>query len=274
MSMNIFSRLDPDIMHTHILPRLDGTTLTVLSSVCSELRHMICYNNEDLWRNICTTMWPSLLLDPIVHDVISTFPGGYRSFFSDAFPSLHHLNNSHCSYPPGIDLIHAVDIYIHGEHLISRVRVQSLKSTWTPFSLDLIHLMFDDLYMGRIHNETWKEYLEEKDLRLSWIVIDPTRKRAANLIPFSRKPYMVARCVYRYGRCEYEMLCEKAMAGEYQVPMKCQVRVTCFSNADGLYLKNVAVRMKDMIRRNIVGRTQCIKILLNAIQNGERKKFD
>ena len=158
--------------------------------------------------------------------------------------------------------------------MISRVRVQSLNTNWTLSSSDLYCLLFDDLYMGRIHNEPWNECLKEKELRLSWIVIDPTHKRAANLLPSSRKPVMVARCIHRYGQCEYEMLCEKAMAGEYQIPIKCQVRVICFSNADGLHLKEVVVRMKDMISRNLVGLPQCVTILLNAIQNGERKKFD
>jgi hypothetical protein len=88
MTSTIFSRLDSDIINSHILPRLDGTDLTVVSTVSPELRHLICNNNNNnLWRDICTSKWPSLM-DPIVNDVISTFPSGYRSFFSDAFPSL------------------------------------------------------------------------------------------------------------------------------------------------------------------------------------------
>ncbi|RHN67828.1 putative F-box domain, leucine-rich repeat domain, L domain-containing protein [Medicago truncatula] len=216
MSMSIFSRLDPDIMHTHILPRLDGTTLIVLFSVCSELRHMICHNNEDLWRNICTSKWPSLLKDPIVHNVISTFPGGYRSFFSDAFPSLHHLNNSHCSYPLTIDLIHAVDIYIHGEYLTSSVRVQSLNTDCLSSS-DLFHLTFDDLNMSHIHTKEWKEEDVLKNLwtllKLSWIVIDPIRKRAANLLRSSCEPVRVSQRNHERGLGEHTIQYELVMAG-------------------------------------------------------------
>ncbi|AET01795.2 F-box protein [Medicago truncatula] len=90
------------------------TTTIAASSV--ELRHLICNNNNNLWRNICTSKWPSLM-DPIVNDVISTFPGGYSSFFSDAFPSLHHHTNSHRSYPPPPELIHAIDICIYMENM-------------------------------------------------------------------------------------------------------------------------------------------------------------
>jgi len=285
MSTSIFSRLDRDIIHTHILPRLDGTTLTVLSSVCSKLRHMICHNNENLWRNIYTSKWPSLLKDPIVNNVISTFPGGYHSFFSDAFPSLHHLNNnSHCSYPPTIDLIHAFDIYIHGECLTSSVRVQSLNTNCLSFS-DLFHVTFDDFNMGHIHNEEWEEYVAENlrlswtDLRLSWIVIDPIRKHAANLIRSSCIPSSVGQTMHWWGPGEHKILYEMVMAGECQVPtememVKCKVSVSCFPNDDGLHLKEVVVRMNDMISGNLVGLNQCVAILLNAIQNGEWKKFD
>jgi len=272
--MNIFSRLDTDIIRTHILPRLDGATLTVLSSVCSELRHMICHNNEDLWWNICTSTWPSLLLDPIVHNVISTFPGGYRSFFSDAFPSLHHHKNSHCSYPPTTELIHVIDVFVHGKPLFSRVLVEPLNTDNFPyFSRSIFDVKFDDSNLGHIYswvNEGYNEYLQE-NLRLSWVVIDPTRKRAANLFRSSVKPIMVIPWVNHY-----EVVYAMEMAGESHVRTKminCVVRVFCFFNEDELHLKRVLSKIEDM-DGCLVGVEQCVTILLNAIQNGERKKFE
>ena len=168
MSMNIFSTLDPDIIRSHILPRLDGTTLTALSFVSSELRHMIC-NDEDLWRNICTSTWPSLLLDPIANNVISTFPGGYRSFFN-------HRNNNSYTWCPSGELIHAIDIYLHGEPLLSRVLVGCLTT-------ENLTIVYDSTLGPTIHipsKEGWFEYLS-KNLTLSWILIDPTRKCAVDL---------------------------------------------------------------------------------------------
>ena len=269
--MNIFSRLDTDIIDTHILPRLDGTTLIVLSSVCSELRNMICHNNKDLWRNICTSTWPSSLLDPIVHNVISTFPGGYRSFFSDAFPSLHHHKNSHCSYPPTIELIHVVDVFVQGKPLFSRVLVERLNTNNSPYFFRYIFdVKLEGSNLGHIYcHEEYNEYLQE-NLRLSWVVIDPTRKRAANLFCSGVKPLSVKPFLGHY-RVVYAM----EMAGESQVRTKmiiCLVRIWCFFNKDGLHLKGVLAKMDDM-DGNLVGVEQGVTILLNAIQNGERKKF-
>lgn len=170
MSMNIFSTLDPDIIRAHILPCLDGTTLTALSFVSSDLRHMIC-NNEDLWRNICTSTWPSLLLDPIVNNVISTFPGGYRSFFS-----FNHRNNNSYSWYPSAELIHAIDIYLHGEPLLSRVLAGCLTT-------ENLTIVYDSTLGPTIHipsKEGWFEYLT-KNLTLSWIHMDPARKCAEDL---------------------------------------------------------------------------------------------
>ncbi|XP_024634667.1 F-box protein At3g44326 [Medicago truncatula] len=177
MSMGIFCSLDPDIIRAHILPRLDGTTLTILSCVSSELRHMIC-NNEDLWRNICTSTWPSLLLDPIANNVISTFPGGYRSFFS-----FNHHNNNSYSWYLFAELIHTIDIYLHGEPLLSRVLVGCLTTENTT-------LIYDSTLGPTIHiplKEGWFDYLT-KNLTLSWIVIDPTRKCAVDLFHSYRNP--------------------------------------------------------------------------------------
>ncbi|KEH34429.1 putative F-box domain-containing protein [Medicago truncatula] len=276
MRMNIFSRLDTDIIHTHILPRLDGTTLTVLSSVCSELRHMICHSNEDLWRNICTSTWPSLLLDPIVHNVISTFPGGYRSFFSDAFPSLHNHknNNSYRFYPPTTELIHVVDVFVHGKPLFSRVLVEHLNTNNFPyFSRNIFDVKFDYSNLDHIHflvNEEYNEYLQE-NLRLSWVVIDPTRKRAAKLFCSSVEPLSVIPWLNHY-----EVVYAMVMAGESQVRTKminCVVRVFCFFNEDELHLRRVLSRMED-VDGCLVGVEQGVTILLNAIHYGERKKFE
>ncbi|XP_058746970.1 F-box protein At3g44326-like [Vicia villosa] len=184
--MNNFNKLDPEMIHTHILPRLDGTTLTVLSSVSSEFRHMISKNNE-LWKNICTSTWP-YLHHWNLSQIISTFPHGYCSFFSDAFPSLHHHHHHHNSsynfqsqsqsqcidLPPTKDLIYAIDIYLEGEAnpmLTSSVRSQEKT--------------FLRLYTNRSHTDS-HDYFQE-NFRLNWIVVDPTGKRAGSLCHSSCK---------------------------------------------------------------------------------------
>jgi hypothetical protein len=235
---------------------------------------MICHNIEDLWRNICTSTWPSLLLDPIVHHVISTFPGGYRSFFSDSFPSLRNHKNSHCSYPPTTELIHAVDVFVNGKPLFSRVLVEPLNTdNLRYFSRNIFDVKFDYSNLGHINfqvNEEYNEYLQE-NLRLSWVVIDPTQKRAANLFCSSVKPLSVIPWLDHY-----DVVYAMEMVGESQVRTKiinCVVRVSCFFNEDELHLRRVLSRVEEM-DGFLVGVKQGVIILLNAIQNGERKKFE
>ncbi|GAU31967.1 hypothetical protein TSUD_359120 [Trifolium subterraneum] len=117
--MDHFTRLSRDIILTYILPRLDGETLITLSSVSSEFFNLIYKNNEDLWRNLCISTWPGLLsYGPIMlSEIISTtFPGGYRSLFSEAFPSIHHRNTPlPPPPPPSARFTYAIDLFLHGE---------------------------------------------------------------------------------------------------------------------------------------------------------------
>nr|GLL43220.1 F-box protein At2g27310 [Ipomoea trifida] len=66
----------PEIIQTHILKRLDGATLAAAGSAGSQLRELC--SEENLWREICNSSWPSTA-DPIVRHVISGFPSGHRS---------------------------------------------------------------------------------------------------------------------------------------------------------------------------------------------------
>ncbi|KEH34426.1 F-box protein [Medicago truncatula] len=212
MSMNIFSTLDPDIIGAHILPRLDGTTLTAFSSVSSELRHMIC-NDKDLWRNICTSTWPSLLLDPIANNVISTFPGGYHSFFS-----FYHRNNNYYSWCPSAELIYAIDIYLHGEPFLSRVLVGCLTA-------ENLTIVYDSTLGPRIHipsKEGWFEYLS-KNLTFSWILIDPTRKCAVDLFPSCCKSNFLG----GYSRGENMKQFEIGMEGKAGLWPRMELKFDC-----------------------------------------------
>ncbi|GAU26195.1 hypothetical protein TSUD_354170 [Trifolium subterraneum] len=137
--MSVFSKLDEDVITFHILPHLDGKTLIILSSVSSQFHNLIwknINNNSDLWLNICISTWPSLL---------TTLPGGYRSFFLDAFPSIHPpLNNP---LPPPLprnaSFFYTVDIFLRGEQqpLCSLHNIQLLIDTYHPciFEVLLIH---------------------------------------------------------------------------------------------------------------------------------------
>ncbi|XP_058746969.1 F-box protein At2g27310-like [Vicia villosa] len=262
--MNNFNRLHPEIIHTHILPRLDGTSLTALSSVSSEFRHMIC-NNDKLWKTICTSTWPYL---PCWNHsrLLSNFPCGYRSFVpvSDALPSLHHNHNnnsnsqSHCiDRPPTKYIIFAIAMYLQGEpdSLYTIVESHRIEENMCPgLYIKSQHYckfnLFDNSTQER--KEGCKEYFRE-NFRLNWVVIDPTQKRAGSLFHSSCKPVSVQETLTNIKLVYTTVL--PMLPGLYTEMMKCHVEVKCFWRRGwkGLWVK---FRMKD-INRKIVNTVLC-----------------
>ncbi|KAK4766341.1 hypothetical protein SAY87_007983 [Trapa incisa] len=76
--------IHPDIIRDHIITRLDGPTLAVLSCVSSTHFNNLSYQHA-LWEDMCTSMWPSAR-DPIVGGIVSTFSSGYRWLFYNCYP--------------------------------------------------------------------------------------------------------------------------------------------------------------------------------------------
>ncbi|KAG7559634.1 F-box domain, partial [Arabidopsis thaliana x Arabidopsis arenosa] len=184
-----------DVLRSNILTRLDGASLAALSCTCSNL-NSFC-SDESLWIQQCSATWPSTL-DTRVQSIISTFPAGHRQFFSDAFPFLEH--DGVIDLSPSVDmteLISAVDIFYKDKVIFSRVHVTETVSGWflcSPMRVDLVEPK--ELISTRVslinqwEDDTWKSDLEE-NLSLSWILIDPTGKRAVDVS--TRKPVSVQR---------------------------------------------------------------------------------
>ncbi|KAJ4724924.1 F-box family protein [Melia azedarach] len=182
------STVHQDIIQTHILTRLDGPTLAATACASSQLRALSSF--DQLWRHICTATWPSINHENVAR-AISTFPSGHRSFFSDSFPVLDHRQPSKHSLDHSsiltTELIFCVDIYYKNSLVISKAQVIETVTGWfwcSPFRVDLfdpeesVSSPFLDLHGGR--DDTWLEDLEE-NLSMSWILIDPSQKRAVNL---------------------------------------------------------------------------------------------
>lgn len=184
-----------DVLRSNILTRLDGSSLAALSCTCSNL-NSFC-SDESLWRQQCSATWPSTS-DTRVQSIISTFPDGHRTFFSDSFPFLEH--DVGINLPPSVDtseLISAVDIFYKDDVIFSRVHVTETVSGWflcSPMRVDLVEpkelIPTRVLVTDQCKDDTWKSDLEE-NLSLSWILIDPTCKRAADVS--TRKPVSVHR---------------------------------------------------------------------------------
>lgn len=109
----------------------------------------------------------------------------------------------------------------------------------------------------------------EENLSLSWILIDPTRKRAANLS--SRKPVSSQKhWLTGYLELVYAVViaCDER-ASEW---VTCNIRVTCCGEVGGeMHVRDVRLMIEDTEGKNICGRKSMV-ILQDAIENGKRKK--
>ncbi|KAK7312663.1 hypothetical protein VNO77_36704 [Canavalia gladiata] len=273
-SITTFNVLPPEIIYTHILSRLDGVTLVSVASV-SSFMYRLCIE-EDLWHKICNTMWPSLL-DPTARRVISTFPGGYRSVYSDVFPFLHHFSPlpRRPSSPPS-ELISAIDIYYKGNPILSRVKRTETNKNWFLSSSLWMDVLEPDEFVPTpvkfvCKDEEWMNDLEE-NLNLSWIVMDPNQKRAANVS--SWRAVSVAR---HWLTREVEVVYAAMMAGERQTAtemVQCVVKVTCCGKVGAeLHVREVNLVMEDTEGRHVSG-NEGMKILQRAMQDGKRKRVE
>ncbi|RDY02978.1 F-box protein, partial [Mucuna pruriens] len=259
-----------DIIQSHILNRLDGPTLASAASATSHLRRLC--TEQHLWRNICSATWPSLN-DPLAAAVIATFPAAHRSIFSDSFPSLHYsplnLNNSHQTPSPPEELISAVDLYYKGKPIYSRVIRTEINKGWflcSPLWVDLLdsnEVVPTPIKFAQSDEDEWLNHLQE-NLGLSWIIIDPTRKRAANLS--SRRPVATRR---HWLTGELEVLYAVAMED-----VACVVKLTCCGKVGGaMHVREVSLTIEDTDGRHVMGRDSVV-ILQAAMENGKRKNLD
>ncbi|KAK7261191.1 hypothetical protein RIF29_27496 [Crotalaria pallida] len=264
-SSSITSTLHHDIINSHILTKLDGEALASAASSSSELR-LLCTQNH-LWKTICTATWPSLN-DPVAASVISTFPSNHFSIFSDSFPS--PSINHHRPITPSPEFISAVDIFYQGKPVFSRINRTDSRSKWflsSPLWLDLLEpseVVPTRLKLGRNDDVEWLNHLEE-NLTLSWIVIDPARKRAANV---SSRRAVSARWHWLSG--ELEVLYSVVMEEE----ITCGIKVTCCGKVGGeMHVREISLTMEDMDGRHVMGEESMV-ILQRAMESVKRKRVD
>ncbi|KAI6696471.1 hypothetical protein NL676_016590 [Syzygium grande] len=184
-----------DVLRAHVLTRLDGPALASAACASSQLRSLS--SERDLWANMCRSTWPSTS-SPLVSRVISTFPDGPRSFFSDSY-SYSLLADAAASPPaaPGRGpsrLISAVDIRYRGDLIFSRAVETDADSGWfqcSPFRIDVLDPK--DAVRTAIRFPDAEQAGRElgEGLRLSWVLIDPAGRRAMDLS--SQAPVSVQR---------------------------------------------------------------------------------
>ncbi|KAL2331907.1 hypothetical protein Fmac_019488 [Flemingia macrophylla] len=263
--MSDITTVHSDIIQTHILTRLDGPALASAALATSHLSA-----EQHLWRQICAATWPSLS-DPLAAALVATFPGGHRSLFSDSFPSLQQQHASPPPKPrrsePPEEVIWAVDIFYKGEPILSRAVRSETRKGWFLCSPLWVELLGPSEVVPtplKVDESQWLSHLHD-NLTLSWIIIDPSSKRAANL---SSGRAVAAR--RHWLTAELEVL--------YAVPLteevECVIKVTCSGKMGGaLHVREVSLAMEDAEGRHVSGGDSLV-ILQDAIENGKRVKPD
>ncbi|KAK1432157.1 hypothetical protein QVD17_09049 [Tagetes erecta] len=252
----------PDIVHTHILPQLDGRSLSTFATVSSYL-HTLC-SDHNLWSQICKCTWPSIT-HPHVDAIISTFPERHKSFFHDSFPSLivnvnnRHLHlSTHHPWPP--QLISTVDIRYQSNVIYSTVHF--IDTTADHFlSSELLVILKEDANRP-IKVEVDEETLSnlKQSLTLNWILIDPMMKRAGNLSsikPFSVKKDLVA----NETRVQYDTVLPGCDRNEM---VQCRIQVVL---GVGGVVKEVVMKLTDLDRRCLNG-SEFLVVSRTAISGG------
>lgn len=274
--------LHPEIMFTHILSRIDNSSLASLALASTQL-HSLC-NHESVWTSICNSKWQSTK-HLLVQNAISNFPGGHRSFYSDSYPILEFQNKYKYSWYNRQDttpvqrpehLISAVDIQYKNEAIYSNVDViNTTTENFVSSSFKVVVLDQNKSVRLSIKCEE-EEDIHLSDLKenmmLSWIMIDPTQKRAANMS--SQLPVTVRR---HWIDGNIEVKYAIVMPGDSSAVMSqlVEIRIIVMLEWDEektyLKLRKVSLQVQDMDSMSLQGR-ESLRILQKAIQWGTRKK--
>ncbi|KAL5721123.1 hypothetical protein ACHQM5_013721 [Ranunculus cassubicifolius] len=254
------STVHPDVINTHILTRLDGPSLACLSSASSQLHSLS--NDESLWTNICHSTWPSTD-HPRMREIISGFPNGPRSFFSKSFPLLISSQNSISSSPSPVELISSVDVHYKETLIFSKVQETETDSGWfrcSPFRIDLLDPK--DIVLTPIESteDPCKDLLE--GLRVSWIIVNPKGRQAANLS--SWKPVSVTR---HWLTNDIQVRFATILSVDKETEVQCGILV---SFGIDMQVKEMSLQVEDMDGVNLNGKDS-LGILMRGIENGERK---
>lgn len=169
-----------------------------------------------------------------------------------------------------------MDIYYQGKPVFSRVKRTQTQKNWfltSPLWVDALEpkeLIPTTVKYGR-KDEEWLKHLEE-NLSVSWIVVDPTRGRAANVS--SRRAVLAQR---HWLTREVEVMYAVEMAGERHGAterVQCMVKVTCCGKVGGeVHLREVNLVMEDTEGGHVSGK-EGLAILQRAMECGERKRMD
>ncbi|KAF7147868.1 hypothetical protein RHSIM_Rhsim03G0069700 [Rhododendron simsii] len=263
------SDLHADILTTHILTRLDGPTLAAASCASSQLRSLSTQHH--LWATVCHLTWPSTATSPSLRRLVSAFPGGPRSFFSLSFPLLHPTTTT-TALPQPVELISAVDIHYKNNLIFSKVQETETVSDWfrcSPFRVDLLDPK-EAVPTAFPHPDCDGACASlAADMTLSWVLIDPVGRRAANLSSY--KPVAVNRH-WLSGEVQVgfaSVLPRGGRRGAAEEHVQCGMVVTCGGSERGeMQVREVSLQMEDMDGMHLAGEESLV--ILHRAMEGKR----
>ncbi|KAL8094307.1 F-box protein At2g27310-like [Apium graveolens] len=274
--------LYPEIMFTLILTRIDHSSLASLALASTQL-HALC-NHEYIWTKICNSNWQSTK-NLLVQKAISSFPGGHRSFFTDSYPILQFGNN----YKYSCYNRHDIASVQRPEHLLSAVDIQ-YKNKAIYSNVDVINtgteIFASSSFKVEVRNQLESVRLsikceDEEDIHfadlkecmtLSWIMIDPTQKRAANIssqLPVSVRRHWIDGDI----EVKYAIVTPRDSSAGMSELVEIRTIVMLEWEEEKAYLKlrKVSLQVYDMDCICLQG-IESLRILQKAIRYGTRKK--
>ncbi|KAK1354558.1 F-box domain containing protein [Heracleum sosnowskyi] len=283
MNSTKITDLYPEIMATHILTLIDHLSLASTALASSHL-HALC-NHESIWTKICNSKWQSTK-HLLLQNAISSLPGGHRSFFYDSYPILEFGNKYKYSWYNRND---TTPVLQRPEHLLSAVDIQ-YKNKAIYSNVDVINTSTEifassSFKVGALdQKESVRlsvKYEDEEDIHLSnlkenmtlsWIIIDPTQKRAANIS--SQLPVTVRRhWIDGDIEVKYAIIMPRDSSADISELVEIRIIVMLEWEEEKTYLKlrKVSLQVHDMDSMCLQGR-ESLRILQKAIQCGTRKK--
>ncbi|XP_063949996.1 F-box protein At3g44326-like [Daucus carota subsp. sativus] len=235
--------------------------------------HAVC-SDDKFWTQICNSTWASTN-HPLVRNALAAFPAGHASFFSDSFRTLHfEKGDSHCRDTTPLqrpnEFISAVDLRYRNQILCSEVNVTDTSTQNFMDSCFEVEAFADKKQLLSNITESCEDdeatFMQDlrENITLSWIIIDPTQKRAANIS--SRRPVSV-RSHWIDGDVEIKFA--------VIMPEFVETRLTAmlkWSDCGKLVvLSGVRLQLHDMDGLCLSGKTS-LRILQEAIRSGGRKK--
>ncbi|KAI3697355.1 hypothetical protein L6452_30317 [Arctium lappa] len=267
------AEIHEEIIQTHILTRLDGQTLSAAAAVSSQLQSLC--SDDKLWSDICSSNWPSTD-HPLLRHVISNFPSGHRSFFSDSFPFPSHrlTTTTATSSLPTSQLISAVDLRYREELVFSKVESTNTtpSSNWfqtSPFRIDLLEpkeLVPSSAVKFSGDDHVMQSNLEQH-VTLSWILIDPIQNRAVNLS--SIKPVSVQR---NWLTDDIELTFAVVTRDYNYEYVNCNLEIACGVKEGGgeVYVSGVSLTLQDVDGTCLNGKDSLV--ILQGLMVAERRR--